>query len=108
MANFRTSGAITEKNQKAGNMSDYAYVVDTGGETSGSNRGQSASRSLYSTFANMNDTAMTSRDLLQSRLWYGVPQLTEEQIAMFDAAYTGHTRDLHTMRRCWYRDIPHG
>ena len=53
--------------------------------------GQSASRSLYSVFANQNDNLMSSRDLLSSRLWHGVPQLTEEQMNMFEAAYTGHT-----------------
>ena len=53
--------------------------------------GQSASRSLYSVFANQNDNLMSCRDLLSSRLWHGVPQLTDEQMNMFEAAYTGHT-----------------
>ena len=53
--------------------------------------GESASRSLYSVFANQNDDLMKNRDLLTSRLWHGVPQLTEEQMNMFEAAYTGHT-----------------
>ena len=53
--------------------------------------GQSASRSLYSVFANQNDNLMGTRNLLTSRLWHGVPQLTEEQMNMFEAAYTGHT-----------------
>ena len=53
--------------------------------------GQSASRSLYSVFANQNDDLMGTRNLLTSRLWHGVPQLTTEQMNMFEAAYTGHT-----------------
>ena len=53
--------------------------------------GNGASRSLYSVFSNLGDDEMTKRDLLKSRLWKGVPQLTEEQMKSFEAAYTGHT-----------------
>lgn len=59
--------------------------------TSDANWGERASRSLYNVFANQNDTAMSNRSLLNSRLWHGVPQLTIEQMNMFEAAYTGHT-----------------
>ena len=53
--------------------------------------GKDASRSLYSTHGSYFGKQMTDRNLLNSRLWHGVPQLTTEQMAMFEAAYTGHT-----------------
>lgn len=77
-----------------GNRETTAYnFVDTNDDStaSGPHWGQSASRSLYSVFANQNDDRMSTRSLLSSRLWHGVPQLTNEQMDMFEAAYTGHT-----------------
>lgn len=56
-----------------------------------SNWGESASRSLYNVFANQQDSRMGERELIHSRLWHGVPQLTIDQMNMFEAAYTGHT-----------------
>lgn len=56
-----------------------------------SNWGESASRSLYNVFANQQDNRMGERELIHSRLWHGVPQLTIDQMNMFEAAYTGHT-----------------
>lgn len=60
-------------------------------DTKTSNWGESASRSLYNVFANQQDSRMGERDLMHSRLWHGVPQLTIDQMNMFEAAYTGHT-----------------
>lgn len=93
MARFKRANQAKDNEQMTGNMQDYAYVTGTGefADKNDRNFGQSASRSLYSNFANMTGTEMTKRDLLSSRLWYGVPQLTDEQLSMFDAAYTGHT-----------------
>lgn len=54
------------------------------------NWGQQAQRSIYNVFANHVDKEMEGRDLLRSRLWHGVPQLSSEQMEMFEAAYTGH------------------
>jgi hypothetical protein len=70
---------------------ETSYIADQGNSsTSKQNWGNSATRSLYSAQANLLGTAATGRDLLQSRLWHGVPQLTQEQMGMFEAAYTGH------------------
>lgn len=55
------------------------------------NWGEQAGRSIYSVMANHSDTGMGKRSLTNSRLWHGVPQLTVEQMNMFEAAYTGHT-----------------
>lgn len=75
--------------------------VDTKTETI--NWGVNAKRSMYhvtnSLSADMNGatgakgakTGMGNRLLLDSRLWHGVPQLTRDQMQMFEAAYTGHT-----------------
>ena len=57
----------------------------------GANWGSGASRGLYSTFSNLSGTEALDRDLLKSRLWKGVPQLTDDQMKAFEAAYTGHT-----------------
>jgi len=58
---------------------------------SGDNWGVNAKRSLYHVTNNQQNNTMTSRNLLSSRLWHGVPQLSVEQMSMFEAAYTGHT-----------------
>ena len=56
------------------------------------NWGQGAKRSMYHVTCNQGGTTnISSRSLLDSRLWHGVPQLTEEQLSMFEVAYTGHT-----------------
>ena len=59
-------------------------------DTQLTNWGEGASRGLYSTFSNLSGVEATRRDLLQSRLWKGVPQLSIEQLNAFEAAYTGH------------------
>ena len=69
----------------------YNYAYRDGDGAKVVNWGEQASRSLYSVFANQNDTKMVNRNLLNSRLWHGVPQLTIDQMNMFEAAYTGHT-----------------
>ena len=56
------------------------------------NWGAGAIRSAENVFGNLGRTPSESdRNLLTSRLWHGVPQLTDEQMQMFEAAYTGHT-----------------
>lgn len=55
------------------------------------NWGEGAKRSMYHASANQAGTSLSSRNLLTSRLWHGVPQLSDEQLSMFEAAYTGHT-----------------
>lgn len=54
------------------------------------NWGAGASRSLYNVNSNTSGTEMLDRNLLNSRLWKGVPQLTEDQMKAFEPAYTGH------------------
>lgn len=62
------------------------------GKHNNSNWGQGAKRSMYHVTNNQGATNnITNRSLLNSRLWHGVPQLTEEQLSMFEVAYTGHT-----------------
>ena len=81
-----------------GNRETFAYRTKYYGNKTGQsatqdkrpNWGQQAQRSIYNVFANQVDTQMKDRDLLQSRLWHGVPQLSSEQMEMFEAAYTGH------------------
>lgn len=53
--------------------------------------GTGATRSIYNTFAPYTEDVATKRNLLASRLWKGVPQLTDEMMGAFDAAFTGHT-----------------
>ena len=56
------------------------------------NWGQGAKRSMYHVTNNQTSTSnINQRSLVNSRLWHGVPQLTEEQLSMFEVAYTGHT-----------------
>lgn len=55
------------------------------------NWGQGAKRSMYHVSNDQSGSQISSRNLLNSRLWHGVPQLTSEQLSMFEAAYTGHT-----------------
>lgn len=55
------------------------------------NWGADAKRSVYNAFVSQTGKEVSGRNLLTSRLWHGVPQLSEEQMSMFEAAYTGHT-----------------
>ena len=78
-----------------GNRETYAYRTKYYDEEKKEtkdipNWGQQAQRSIYNVFANQVDSEMSERDLLHSRLWHGVPQLSNEQMEMFEAAYTGH------------------
>ena len=78
----------------AGNYNGVAYNSQTiagAANDTNLNWGANAKRSLYSVMANQSENTMANRDLLNSRLWHGVPQLTDEQLSMFEAAYTGHT-----------------
>lgn len=87
MASFKrtSSGGL-------GNNQDFAYVTGTqDGSVSSANWGAGASRSMYSPFTKLSTSNDHTRDLLNSRLWHGVPQLTEEQMGMFEAAHQGHT-----------------
>lgn len=59
-------------------------------DTKLSNWGEGASRGIYNAFSNLSGDEATRRDLLKSRLWKGVPQLSIEQLNAFEAAYTGH------------------
>lgn len=54
------------------------------------NWGAGATRGIYNVNSNLGGTESTYRDLLKSRLWKGVPQLTTDQMKAFEAAYTGH------------------
>lgn len=75
-----------------GNRQTTSYGFrSTDNNEQGANWGEQASRSLYSVMANHSDNRLASRSLINSRLWHGVPQLTTEQMNMFEAAYTGHT-----------------
>lgn len=60
-------------------------------ETNTPNWGVDAKRSMYHTSNSQGATFIKNRNLLGSRLWHGVPQLTTEQLSMFEAAYIGHT-----------------
>lgn len=88
-----TSRAGEYSSYGAGNRETYAYRTKylSGTQSDTPNWGQQAQRSLYNVFANQSDDEMKNRDLLKSRLWHGVPQLSSEQMEMFEAAYTGHT-----------------
>ena len=55
------------------------------------NWGVDAKRSMYHASNSQNANFVANRNLLGSRLWHGVPQLTTEQLSMFEAAYIGHT-----------------
>lgn len=80
------SGASTKSTRETAFAS-----VNTESQDVDTNWGKGASRSLYNVFANQSGTQMMARDLMHSRLWKGVPQLTNEQLMSFEAAYTGHT-----------------
>lgn len=82
----QTDGAATKSTRETAfaSVNTESAEVDT-------NWGKGASRSLYNVFANQSDRQMMARDLMHSRLWKGVPQLTHEQLMSFEAAYTGHT-----------------
>lgn len=77
-----------------GNRETYAYRTKfysaEPSDKDTPNWGQQAQRSIYNVFANQVDDQIKGRDLLHSRLWHGVPQLSSEQMEMFEAAYTGH------------------
>lgn len=77
-------------NTNVSNTNQVAYDYN-GNDLGKISHGADASRSLYSTHGSYFGKQMTDRTLLNSRLWHGVPQLTTEQLAMFEAAYTGHT-----------------
>lgn len=100
MANFGEGRLIDSTDSK--NAQNTAYkqnsVKYTTAEESNSmsaNWGVDASRSLYSSHINLSsnadDKGLKGRCLLDSRLWKGVPQLTEEMMSAFEAAYSGHT-----------------
>lgn len=80
------SGASTKSTRETAFAS-----VNTESQDVDTNWGKGASRSLYNVFANQSGMQMMARDLMHSRLWKGVPQLTNEQLMSFEAAYTGHT-----------------
>jgi hypothetical protein len=101
--NYRAAGSgglrsVSDKWENTTTSSSYngstretARVGSTGNwDAKNVNWGQGASRSVYNVFSNLGDSEATSRNLLKSRLWKGVPQLTEEQMSAFEAAYTGH------------------
>lgn len=73
----------------AGN--DNRDIINTAAHDT-ANWGQGAKRSMYHVTNNQGaQGSIEKRNLLNSRLWHGVPQLSEEQLSMFEAAYTGHT-----------------
>lgn len=90
MANTNTNVASTA-----------AYIEGTykPGDTSRSDKGNyatinwgtNASRTIYNNFSSYSANNMQDKNLLNSRLWLGVPQLSRDQLHMFEAAYTGHT-----------------
>ena len=79
--NFNAVAAGNDNRRNPGNNSG----------TFDANWGQGAKRSMYHVTNSQSGTSINGRNLLNSRLWHGVPQLTEEQLSMFEAAYTGHT-----------------
>ena len=62
------------------------YTIGNEDPNSNSNWGKGASRSLYSVFSNGGGNEARNRDLLKSRLWKGVPQLSIDQLKAFEAA----------------------
>lgn len=80
-----------EANTGTKSTSQVGRIAERGLESGGvANWGKGATRSVYSVFSNGSDNEATARDLLKSRLWKGVPQLTTEQLKAFEAAHTGH------------------
>ena len=78
----------------SGNTRHTARIAKEGvnyGTDVKTNWGSGASRSLYNVFSSFGSDEAKGRDLLKSRLWKGVPQLTGDQMKAFEAAYTGHT-----------------
>lgn len=54
--------------------------------------GTNSSRSMMSPFSNLSEKIGDNRRvLLASRLWKGVPQLSDDMINAFDMAFSGHT-----------------
>lgn len=92
-ADVSYSARETAFSAHGGNPNSTSDGINTANGTSDikTNWGKGASRSLYNVFANQSTKEMRGRDLLNSRLWKGVPQLTQEQLLTFEAAYTGHT-----------------
>ena len=88
-----TSGTVW-LNQDASNTMSTRQTSRKGAygnyNTKTANWGAGASRGIYSTYTNFTDTDARARDLLSSRLWKGVPQLSEDMLNAFEAAYTGH------------------
>lgn len=82
---FETASSGTKSTSQVGRISETG--LDDNAKT---NWGKGATRSVYSVFSNGSDNEATARDLLKSRLWKGVPQLTTEQMKAFEAAHTGH------------------
>ena len=79
-------------NTSAYNFDDNNLISTTAKDETTANWGVNAKRSIYNVFANQSDKLrMSRRNLLDSRLWHGVPQLSDDQMKMFEAAYTGHT-----------------
>lgn len=74
--------------RETANVANVGHSVGTGDDQV--SWGAGASRSLYNVNTNTSSTDMLNRNLLNSRLWKGVPQLTEDQIRSFEPAYTGH------------------
>ena len=87
-----TSVASTEA--KNTQYTAYNAKISDDKNNVGSNWGTAASRSLYSSHINLGEAGSVGvgrKNLLESRLWKGVPQLSESMIDAFEAAYTGHT-----------------
>lgn len=84
----KTSGTI-------GSTSDVA--LNSLNATRREDWGSGASPSLYNVNNDLSTTKLDGRKLSNSRLWFGVPQLSDDQIRMFEAAYTGHQFIFITM-----------
>ena len=69
---------------------DADWSAIKGTDSGNANWGANARRSKWHTTGDLSANG-TNSSLLTSRLWHGVPQLTADQLSMFEAAYTGHT-----------------
>lgn len=78
-------------NTVAAGNTDYVSPAGENTLDGAVNWGQGAKRSMYHVTNSQSDLTINARSLLNSRLWHGVPQLSDEQLHMFEAAYTGHT-----------------
>lgn len=78
-------------NAKAQVTRDSSLGRMAGGTKGGKDLTLKSASSAYSVFNDPVGKGAANRSFLNSRLWHGVPQLTEEQMKMFEAAYSGHT-----------------